>query len=108
MGPFFFAGLLFAGTWTTGCEQDRERAGPPAEELAQMPWDSVVALARNTEVTWRMWRGDPAINDFVDGWVTRALADRYGVRLAAVEGRGAELVLRGEVQPYLEEFGGIG
>ncbi len=63
-----------------------------APELARLPWDSVAALARGTEVTWRMWRGDPAINAYVDGWVAPHLRERYGIRLTAVEGRGAELV----------------
>jgi len=65
---------------------------PTAAELAEVPWDSVVALARGTEVTWRMWRGDPAINAYVDGWVAPRLRERYGIVLHAVEGRGAELV----------------
>lgn len=65
---------------------------PTAAALAALPWDSVVALARGTEVTWRMWRGDPAINAYVDGWVAGRLQERYGIVLTAVEGRGAELV----------------
>lgn len=60
--------------------------------LAELPWDSVLSLARGTEVTWRMWRGDPAINAYVDGWVAPRLQERFGVRLSAVEGRGPELV----------------
>lgn len=63
-----------------------------AAELAELPWDSVVERARGTEVVWRMWRGDPAINRYVDEWVAPRLAERYGIRLRAVEGQGAELV----------------
>ena len=67
---------------------------PPltAAELAELPWDSVVERARGTEVVWRMWRGDPAINAYVDGWVAPRLEERYGIELRAVEGRGPELV----------------
>lgn len=67
---------------------------PPrsAAELAALPWDSVEAAARGTEVVWRMWRGDPSINAFVDGWVAPRLRERYGVELRAVPGNGPELV----------------
>ncbi len=63
-----------------------------AEALASMPWDSVVGAARGTTVTWRMWRGDPSINAYVDGWVAPRLRDEYGITLEAIEGQGAELV----------------
>lgn len=67
---------------------------PPrsAAELAILPWDSVVQAAQGTQVVWRMWRGDPSINAYVDGWVAPRLRDRYGIELRAVEGNGAELV----------------
>lgn len=67
-------------------------AATSAAALAALPWDSVVARARGRTVTWRMWRGDPGINAFVDGWVAPRLAARYGITLRAVEGQGAELV----------------
>lgn len=41
---------------------------------------------------WRMWRGDPAINAYVDGWVATRLKQEYGISLRAVEGQGPELV----------------
>ncbi len=66
--------------------------GRTAGELAALPWDSVAAAARGTEVVWRMWRGDPSINAYVDGWVAPRLRERYGIELRAVEGNGAELV----------------
>lgn len=71
-----------------------ERPAPPASAaaLAAMPWDSVEARARGTTVLWRMWRGDPAINAYVDGWVATRVKERFGVTLQAVEGQGPELV----------------
>lgn len=39
-----------------------------------------------------MWRGDPAINAYVDGWVAPRMRDQYGVSVEAVEGQGPELV----------------
>jgi putative spermidine/putrescine transport system substrate-binding protein len=63
-----------------------------AAELARMPWDTVVARARGTTVVWRMWRGDPSINAFVDSWVAPRLLNEFGVTLRAVSGQGNELV----------------
>ncbi len=70
------------------------RPVPPtsAAALAQMPWDSVLTRARGTTVVWRMWRGDPSINTFVDNWVAPRLKAQYGVTLQAVNGQGNELV----------------
>ncbi len=88
--PFLFLGVA---TIPGGCGPHSGSPGsPPADELAFLPWDSVVALARDSEVTWRMWRGDPAINAYVDRWVAPRVLERFGIRLTAVEGRGAELV----------------
>jgi putative spermidine/putrescine transport system substrate-binding protein len=39
-----------------------------------------------------MWRGDPAINAYVDGWVAPRMRDQYGITVEAVEGQGPELV----------------
>jgi len=63
-----------------------------AAELARLPWDSVLVRARGTTVTWRMWRGDPSVNAFVDRWVAPRVKERYGITLTAVEGQGPEIV----------------
>ncbi len=63
----------------------------PAADLATLPWDTVLARARGSTVTWRMWRGDPAINAYVDRWVAPRLRQRFGVALEAVEGQGPEI-----------------
>jgi putative spermidine/putrescine transport system substrate-binding protein len=57
-----------------------------------LAWDAVEAQARGTTVTWRMWRGDPSINAYVDQWVAPRLLDRYGITLRTVEGQGPEIV----------------
>jgi putative spermidine/putrescine transport system substrate-binding protein len=64
----------------------------PAAELAELPWDSVVEAARGTRVVWRMWRGDPSINTFVDGWAAPRLRERFGIDLRVVGGQGPEMV----------------
>jgi putative spermidine/putrescine transport system substrate-binding protein len=63
-----------------------------AAELARLPWDGVLARAEGTTVTWRMWRGDPSINTFVDRWIAPRVKERYGITLVAVEGQGPEIV----------------
>ncbi len=63
-----------------------------AAELATLPWDSVLTRARETTVTWRMWRGDPSVNAFVDSWVAPRVQERYGITLTAVQGQGPEIV----------------
>jgi len=87
----FAAPLLVASALLAGCGGE---AGPSVEatDLATLPWDSVVTRAEGTEVLWRMWRGDPAINAYVDGWVAPRLQERWGIRLTTVAGNGPELV----------------
>ena len=70
----------------------RQAPAMTAAGLAKLPWDSVVARARGTTVVWRMWRGDPSINAFVDNWLAPRVLAEYGVTLRAVSGQGNELV----------------
>lgn len=90
-----------------GAAACRQVASAPssASALAALPWDSVAARARGTTVVWRMWRGDPSINEFVDGWVAAQLRERHGVTLRVVEGQGRELVNQLVVE---REVGGAG
>ncbi len=86
--------VLLAACGTGGA--DNREAGADANEdvaeLVALPWDSVLARARGTTVTWRKWRGDPAINAYVDGWLAPRLLERYDVRLEAVDAQGPEIV----------------
>lgn len=74
-----------------GCSKS---SAPPANaaRLATLPWDSVVARAKGTTVVWRMWRGDPAVNRYIDSWVAPRLLAQYGVTLQAVDGQGSVIV----------------
>lgn len=65
---------------------------PDASELAVLAWDTVEAMGRGTTVTWRMWRGDPAINAYVETWVAPRLLERHGITLRAVDGQGPAIV----------------
>ncbi|MGE0590954.1 MAG: ABC transporter substrate-binding protein [Vicinamibacterales bacterium] len=83
-------GLLLA---VAGCA--RTPQPPPAisaAALALQPWANVVDRARGSVVIWRMWRGDPAINAYIDGWVAPRMLAEYGIEVRAVDGLGAELV----------------
>ncbi|MBA3342958.1 MAG: ABC transporter substrate-binding protein [Gemmatimonadaceae bacterium] len=65
---------------------------PPPHISGALAWDSVEARARGSTVQWRMWRGDPSINGYVDRWVAPRLRQRYGIILKTVDGRGPEIV----------------
>ncbi len=79
---------LFAAV--SGCS----RQAPPASaaKLARLSWDSVLARAKGQTVVWRMWRGDPSVNAFIDNWVAPRVREQYGVTLQTVNGQGNELV----------------
>ncbi|MBW3627953.1 MAG: ABC transporter substrate-binding protein [Gemmatimonadetes bacterium] len=83
-------GLLALLSSTTACSG--APAPPPAAEVAALQWDSVLSMARGTTVAWRMWRGDPSINAYVDRWVAPRLRDRYGITLNAFPGQGPEII----------------
>ena len=89
-GSLFLLGLV------SGCDQ-RSHAPTPGE-LAALPWATVVEQARGSRVVWRMWRGDPSINAYVDGWVAPRLEERFQIELITVEGQGAELVNQLQVE----------
>lgn len=76
----------------TACTPTRALDTRSASVLATLPFDSVVTLARGTTVRWRMWRGDPSINAYIDQWVAPRLREEYGIALEAIEGQGPELV----------------
>jgi putative spermidine/putrescine transport system substrate-binding protein len=76
--------LLLLGCGDRGAEEPMN----PTE----MGWEEVVEAARGSRVVWRMWRGDPSVNAFVDGWVAPLLRERYAIELRAVEGQGPEMV----------------
>ncbi|MEO6443533.1 MAG: hypothetical protein ABIZ91_19220, partial [Gemmatimonadaceae bacterium] len=82
--------LLFMGCQGTNARMPSGQAD--VEALAALPWDSVVARARGTRVVWRMWRGDPAINAYVDRWVAPQVKARFDIELEAVDGYGPSLI----------------
>ncbi|MEP7305721.1 MAG: ABC transporter substrate-binding protein [Acidobacteriota bacterium] len=91
---FFQAAALAVGLGLLvgGCGASPSGAPPSAQALAGGPWDAVLTQARGTTVTWRMWRGDSAINAYVDTWVAPRVREQYGIEVQAVDGQGPELV----------------
>jgi putative spermidine/putrescine transport system substrate-binding protein len=86
---FLAVGLL---TVALACRPSGSPPSASARTLAAGSWDTVVAQARGTSLVWRMWRGDPAINAYVDAWVAPRMRSEYGIDVQAVEGYGPELV----------------
>lgn len=76
----------------SGCGSTSSDVPDTAAEIAALPWDSVLTRARGTTVVWRMWRGDPSINRYVDEWVAPRVRERFGITLQAVDGQGPEIV----------------
>lgn len=85
-----------------GASHDERSATP----LLSAPWEDVESAARGTRVVWRMWRGDPSINAYVDGWVAPRLRERYGIDLVTADGQGAEVVNQLVVERQANARGG--
>lgn len=75
----------------SACNKDRAEV-VDRTAIVRLPWADVVSRARGSTVTWRMWRGDPSVNAYVDRWVAPRLMRDYGISLHAVEGQGPEIV----------------
>jgi putative spermidine/putrescine transport system substrate-binding protein len=73
--------LLAAAAALAGCgasEPGRVTGPDPSD------WQAVLDAARGRTLDWYMYTGDDAVNAFVDGYVTRRLADEHGVTLRVV------------------------
>ncbi len=86
-------GIAIAGCalLLSACNKDDAEVGNQAA-IARLQWTDVVSRTRGSTVTWRMWRGDPSVNAYVDRWVAPRLMHDYGISLRAVEGQGPEIV----------------
>lgn len=82
---------LLLGLFPAGCSRaprEESKAGDPRG----MTWSDVEKAARGQTVYWFMWRGDPAINKYVDSWVAPEVLRRYGITLRTADGQGNGLV----------------
>ncbi|MFN7984116.1 MAG: ABC transporter substrate-binding protein, partial [Vicinamibacterales bacterium] len=78
--------------FSTACQRTPPAGLPSSQALAGGSWNTVLQHARGTTVIWRMWRGDPAINTYIDAWVTPRMRAQFGVDVRAVDGQGPEMV----------------
>lgn len=81
---------------------------PSSAELAAMSWRQVLRRARGTTVTWRMWRGDPSINAYVDSWVAPRLRARYGITINPVDAQGPDILNQLAVEQRAKRGAGSG
>jgi putative spermidine/putrescine transport system substrate-binding protein len=47
-------------------------------------WEQTIKKARGQTVDWFMWGGFPSANAYVNGYVAKAVEERYGIRLRQV------------------------
>jgi putative spermidine/putrescine transport system substrate-binding protein len=78
----------------------RPPAPPAPVPLLSQSWGEIERQARGQAVTLVMWKGDPAVNAYMDRFVVPALASRYGITLRIVDGQGSAIVssLRSEIE----------
>ena len=75
-----------------GCDRTGGADPDHAPDLRVAAWSEIESAARDTRVVWRMWRGDPSINAYVDGWVAPRVRRLHGIELVAVDAQGPEMV----------------
>jgi putative spermidine/putrescine transport system substrate-binding protein len=80
--------------------------GPRGADLAGAEWPEIEAAARGTRVVWRMWRGDPSVNAFVDGWVAPRLRELHHIELVAVDAQGPQMLNQLSVERQARATGG--
>lgn len=93
--PSLVAGLALLGLLAFGCSQRNDGGGggdAAPSDVRTVGWEQVLRRARGETVYWFMWRGDPAINRYVDEWVAPEVRRRFGIELKAVDGQGNGLV----------------
>lgn len=60
----------------------------PSDTLS---WEETRRSARGKTVDMMMWRGDPQINRYMEGYVKPALEERYGITLQLLPGQGRRI-----------------
>ncbi|GAB6091425.1 ABC transporter substrate-binding protein [Spirochaeta dissipatitropha] len=71
--------LVIIGILLTACSQDEA-----VFNWQDADWNEIVSAAENTEVSFYMWGGDTAINQWIDAYVADKLLSRYSIRLKRV------------------------
>jgi putative spermidine/putrescine transport system substrate-binding protein len=63
-------------------------------DLTTTTWADVTEKANDTTVRMMMWDGDPAINEYMRGFVKRRMKSDHGIHVEFIGGHGAVLVNR--------------
>lgn len=94
MGHFLRGGrrlvaCAILGVFLTACART-----PDGGRAAALPmtWPGIVAAARGQTVTIAMWRGDPAVNHYMDEFVVPALHKLDDIHLLFVPAQGDQIV----------------
>ncbi len=64
----------------------------PKLDIEHASWPEIEQAARGQTVYWTMWRGDPAINRYIDGFIAPKLKADYDITLQPTDGQGAAIV----------------
>lgn len=87
---FILAGFLFLG-----CEGQKETVN-----IEDLTWQEILAEAKGTNVQFYGWGGDPAINDWINGYLADRMMNKYDITLEWVPMNIDEILnkLQGEKQ----------
>ena len=84
--------LLFV---TTSCNHSPKKKDP-----LHLSWNTILKDAHGKTVRMMMWKGDPAINKYMNNFVKPALKKDFDIKLEISAGQGAQIVsiLRSELE----------
>lgn len=62
------------------------------EDPANKSWDEIEQAARDRQITFGMWMGDPAINDYMRNFVAAEVKRLHGIEVKFVPAQGGQIV----------------
>lgn len=80
--------LLLSILFLLSCGPGEEKSPDPSA----LDWAAVEQRARGTTVQMMMWQGDPLINAYMQDYVVKEVAERYGITLKIASGQGNIIV----------------
>ncbi|HDZ15079.1 hypothetical protein LCGC14_1176910, partial [marine sediment metagenome] len=74
------------------------------EDLKKAAWKEITEAANGTTVNFMMWQGSPAINAYINNYVTPTVKEKYNIDLQISGGQGPEIVqlVMGEKQANIK------
>jgi putative spermidine/putrescine transport system substrate-binding protein len=68
-------------------------SGPPInDDPAKLNWSEIELAARNRQITFAMWMGDPFINDYMRDFVAVEVKRLHGIEIKFVPAQGGQIV----------------